>query len=113
MTRATTPTHYFLFEEDPESYPTILITYAQGNNIVLEKHKEDLTIESIEPDDPRCNANYRAYYRLTQEETNLFSGTPGSPIYVQVRVLTEDGEALASVKKQISIQDVLNDEVLK
>lgn len=115
MTRATTPTHCFLFDEDPEEFTNILITYAQGNKVVLEKHKEDLTIEPIEPEepeDPCCTAAYRAYYRLTQEETNMFSGTPGSQIYVQVRVLTENGTALASEKKLIQLKDVLDDRIL-
>lgn len=108
MIRATTPIHSFLFDVDPIVYDRVLITYSQGDNIVLEKTKEDLTIEPIEEGE-----GYRAWYRLTQEETNRFSNKPGQRIYVQIRVLTHAGEALASEKKLLHIQDVLNDEVLE
>ena len=113
MIRATTPIHSFLFDEDPSLYDRILITYSQGNIIVLEKQKEDLTVEPINIGDFDQDVAYRAWYRLTQEETKKFSKTPGKPIYVQVRVLTSAGEALASEKKLIQVQDVLNDEVLE
>ena len=112
MIRATTPIHTFLFDEDPSMYEKILITYSQANIVVLEKHKEDLTIEQIEGDFSCRRGAYRAWYRLTQDETKKFRGGAGKPIYVQVRVLTEDGEALASEKKLIQLQDVLDDKEL-
>lgn len=113
MIRATTPIHVFLFDEDPSIYTRIKITYSQGNIVVLEKEKEDLTIEQVEGDFSCHRGAYRVWYRMTQEETKRFRGGAGKPIYVQVRVLTEDGEALASEKKMIQLQDVLNDEVLR
>lgn len=112
MIRATTPIHVFVFDEDPSKYEKILITYSQGNYTVLEKNKEDLTIEQIEGDFSCHHGEYRAWYRLTQEETKKFRGGQGRPVYVQVRVLTEDGEALASEKKLIQLQDVLDDKEL-
>ena len=115
MIRATTPIHAFRFDNDPEiTYKTILITYSQGNSVILEKHKEDLTVEQIIPDpNASCQLEgWRAWYRLTQEETNKFSADIGKPVYVQVRVLTYEGEALASDRKLLQLQDVLNDEVL-
>ena len=39
MIRLTTPTHTFLFDSDPTEYAKILVTYAQGNRIVMEKEK--------------------------------------------------------------------------
>ena len=112
MIRATTPIHVFVFDEDPSQYDEILISYAQGNIIVLEKTKEDLIIEPIDGDFSCHHGAYRAWYRLTQEETRKFRGGVGKPVYVQVRVLTEDGEALASEKKLIQLQDVLDDKEL-
>lgn len=111
MIRATTPIHTFIFKEDPSRYERILITYAQGGSIVMEKEKNDLTIESL-PIGPGNAGMYKAYYRLTQEETKKFQANGGKQVQVQVRVLTNSGEALASDKKTISVQDVLNDEVL-
>lgn len=112
MIRATTPIHTFLFDEDPEQYAKILITYSQNNINVLEKEKEDLTIEQIEGDFSCHRGAYRAWYRLTQEETKKFRAGAGKPVYVQVRVLTEAGEALASEKRMIQLQDVLDDREL-
>ncbi len=112
MIRATTPIHIFLFDEDPSIYSKILITYSQSNIVVLEKNKEDLTIEEIDGDFSCHRGAYRAWFRLTQDETKRFRGGVGKPIYVQVRVLTEDGEALASEKKLIQLQDVLDDKEL-
>ena len=111
MIRATTPKHQFIFNVDPTEFEKILITYKQGDRIVLEKTELDLTFEEntigSTPD-----VEYVAWFRLTQEETNLFTTTGSSTYQVQVRVLTVNGEALASDKKKIVIQDVLNDEVL-
>ena len=111
MIRATTPTHCFIFEEDPSRYAKILITYAQGNVPILEKTKDDLTIEEITDDVPK-KGHYRAYFRLTQEETKRFNNHICTPVMVQIRALTELDEALASEKIKIPIYDVLNDEVL-
>lgn len=129
MIRATTPTHIFYFEDDPSEFERILITYTQGDSIVLEKEKEDLTIEAIDPEPSEdeqedestashsCYAgNYKAYYRLTQEETRMFKADSMGkklPVQVQVRALTTSGEALASEKHNICVVDVLNDEVLE
>ena len=50
MYRATTPIHSFHFEENPQQYEKLLITYAQNKRIILEKTKEDLTFESTTDD---------------------------------------------------------------
>lgn len=110
MYRATTPKHSFIFDVDPEEqFKEILITYAQGNKIVLEKRKEDLSFEQA----TTCcgEKGYSAYFKLTQKEANMFSAKNGT-VYVQVRVLTYADEAVAFEKKVVSLQDVLNDEVL-
>ena len=111
MIRATTPKHIFTFDVDPEeTFSEILITYAQNGKIVLEKHKSDLMFETCD-----CFGGklvYRAFVKLTQEETKLFTANPKGVVSVQVRALTEDGDAIASDVDQISVQNVLNDEVL-
>ena len=105
MYRATTPRHTFVFNVNPEeTFQTILITYAQDNEIVLEKGKEDLTFTTS------GESEFEATLMLTQEETKLFSNK--SSVKVQVRVLTNNGEAAASTKMTIPVNDVLNDEVL-
>ena len=112
MIRATTPKHIFYFETDPSIYSRILITYQQNGSTILEKTKEDLTIEETTAPCDVEKTVYAAWFRLTQEETNKFQAGAGKQVTVQVRVLTTVNEALASDKKTFSVQDVLNDEVL-
>lgn len=111
MIRATTPRHVFVFEDiDPvENFSQILISYAQNDQIVLEKNKDDLEFST-----ETCGKKqvYVASYRLTQEETKLFSSKPRNVVEVQVRALTNGGDVYASDKRSITVQDVLNDEVL-
>lgn len=104
MRRATTPTHRFVFDEDPRGFERVLITYAQGGNVVLEKELGDLT------DVSQSGGKYIAQYRLTQSEANRFSTS--SKVDVQVRVLRSDGAALASGIKHLGVEDVLDDRVL-
>ena len=99
MIRATTPTHRFTLPFDYAQYvKKILITYSQSGEIVLEKKENDVQIDGN-----------IVSYKLTQEETKLFSN---GYVSVQVRVLTLNNEALASEKYSVHIDNVLNDEVL-
>ncbi len=112
MYRATTPKQVFTFEENPVVFSKILITYVQNGKIILEKTEKDLTFD--EPVLCPCSGEYEypVWFRMTQEEANLFNAKKKKAIFIQVRVLTEIGEALASEPTRIGIQDVLNDEVL-
>ena len=111
MIRATTPTHTFVFDVNPEeSFSSILITYAQNGEIILEKKKSDLTF-ATETAAGRGSV-YTASLRLSQQETKLFSAKPRNTVEIQIRALTPFGEALASDKRSIPVVDVLNDEVL-
>ena len=109
MYRATTPKHIFHFNVDPnELFKEILITYNQNGSTILEKHKSDLTFE---PEKDECD-HYVAWLRLTQEETKLFSAEPRAVCTVQLRVVTYAGEVAAGPIETVSVQSVLNDEVL-
>ena len=111
MLRATTSKHSVTLDVNhEETFSEILITYAQNGKIILEKHKSDLTFETCD-----CfgwKPVYTAFVKLTQEETKLFAANPKGIVNIQVRALTEDGDAIASDIEQISVQNVLNDEVL-
>lgn len=100
MYRATTPTHTFELPFNYEQYVNkILITYKQGNDIILEKTEKEV----------QYNGN-SVYFKLTQAETNLFDS--GNVVRVQVRVLTKGNESLASEEMLIMAKEVLNDKVL-
>lgn len=105
MIRATTPLQEFVFTDDPDTFAKLLITYSQEETIILEKTKSDLAFTRHED-----GVRWIGAFRMTQEETNLFDEGAAR---VQVRVLTELGEAFAGVKSDIKVEDVLNDEVLE
>lgn len=108
MIRYTTPSQEFVFQEDPQiNYTRIVISYSQNNEIILEKEKSDLSFFTEEKENDTL---YIASFRMTQEETAKFS--PLSRVTIQIRVLTEDGNALASVKFECTVEDVLKKEVL-
>ncbi len=110
MYRATTPKHIFVFEDDPRvTFKQILITYAQDDQIVLEKEKDDLVVTEAEGCDGATV--YEAALRLTQEETNLFNNK--SAVKVQIRAMTYMDEVIASERMTVSVHDVLNDEVME
>lgn len=120
--RATTPKHTFVFEVDPDAtFKSILITYVQKGAAVLEKTKDDLTFEGeveIEPekegDEPEVG--YAASLRLTQEESKRFSDDRkcgGGKVYIQVRALTMEDEAVVSDEFVMDVRDVLNDRVME
>lgn len=112
MYRATTPVHTFIFKENPQDFAKILITYAQNNQIILEKTKDDLIFDSYTPTESDTVV-YTATLQLTQEETRKFTIKSGSPsIQVQVRVLDDVGNAWASDKKRVPLKDVFNDSIL-
>lgn len=107
MIRATTPKQSFKFHDiNPEEFKSILITYAQGDTIVLEKEKGDLTFEEIGEDE------HIAWFRMTQEEANLFRSNSSKKVSVQVRALTNENLALASNIHQVFVDEVLDDRVL-
>ena len=109
MYRATTPKHIFYFNVDPdETFIEMLITYSQSGKIILEKHKSDLTFDQK----PGQYHKYGAWFRLTQEEANLFRDSQYDDCDVQVRVKTTSGEVIAGPVEKVTVKMVLNDEVL-
>ena len=97
--RASTPTQTFRFGFDPLDWDIILITYKQGDSIILEKDQDDLTIEGSV-----------ASFVLTQAEANLFDAS--LPVAIQVRVATNSGASFPSRVWYVDVADVLNDTVL-
>ena len=97
--RGTTPLH--TFELPTEIFPikTVKITYRQKDKEVLVKRTEDCTIEEG-----------KITTRLSQEDTFRFEAL--TFVSMQLRVLTECGDALTSEPITISVGKCLDDEVL-
>lgn len=95
--------------KDPTTYSAMLVTFAQDQQIVLEKSLEDLTIDGAD-----------VVVELTQEETLQFApsvpspmGTKiGGPAYLQLRCYAGEYDAPASAAWAIEVYDVLDPTIL-
>lgn len=109
MIRGTTPTHTFTFNTlDPSTFKVLNIYYAQQGVELLSKSKDDCVFSSKETEEGTI---YLASVTLTQEETKIFKSK--YKVKVQLRVLTADNRSLATPEYEVSVWDVINDEVLE
>jgi hypothetical protein len=99
MVIGTTPTHTFTLPFDIDVIKSLKITYAQGGEVMLTKRKEDCILEGD-----------TVTVKLSQEDTFNFI-YPGD-IEIQVRILTNAGDALTSYIHKVSLSKCLDDEVL-
>lgn len=99
MIRFTTPTHVFKTNIDLTQADVIFVTYKQGGSTVVEKTKEDLTIEQDQ-----------LSVKLTQEDTGKF--VQGNPVEIQIRVRFDDDTAIASNIMKTTVERVLKDGVI-
>ena len=99
MIRGTTPTHTFNIPFDTSAVDEIKITYAQDDDVILEKHTSDCTLDGA-----------TISVTLTQEDTFLFNCKKA--VEVQIRILTVGGNALASIPEKVGVSKCLDAEVL-
>lgn len=99
MRRGTTPTHEYELPFETNAIKKIIITYAQRDEIVLEKKTEDCTMDGT-----------IVSVTLTQEETLRFDSS--KHVKIQVKILLFNGKVLVSNKITKAISDVLNEEVM-
>ena len=99
MIRGTTPTHRFELPFSVENVSDALIVYSQNGEEVLRK-----TVRHCHMVDKTLSVD------LTQEETFRFRCD--RKVRVQVRVLTNDGRAMASNVLNIDVGECLSDDVL-
>lgn len=99
MIRGTTPQHTFLMPFNTDLIKVIHIIYMQNDVTVLKKTNSDITLSGS-----------NASVKLTQEDTLMFSSD--SFVDIQIRVLTNGNDALASNIITIRCERLLSDEVL-
>lgn len=99
MIRGTTPTHIFTVPFDTSIIKEVRVIYKQGNQKVLCKGNTD-----VEMDEQTISL------KLTQEDTLKLKH--GQNVKIQLRILTNDGEAMTSAIIVDSVQECLDDEVL-
>lgn len=102
MYRATTPTHTFTLPMLPTECDVIQVAYKQGGVSLVKKYQNNTLPSGMSFDD------HDVLITLTQEETNLFKQGRAQ---AQIRVLY-GGKALASQKMNVSVFDVINEEIL-
>lgn len=94
---------------DPSEYSAIRVSFAQNQQIILEKDKSELTINGSD-----------VIVQLTQAETNLFQPSMPSPMgtrqagpaYLQIRCYKAPYEAPASAIWPVQVYDSIDTEVL-
>lgn len=100
MIRGSTVTHIFNIPLEANDIKELKITYAQGENIVFYKKKNDCTI-----------ADNTIALTLTQEDT--FKLDSSQHVKIQLRVLTDKGVVMSSKVMTRSVEACLDSEVLK
>lgn len=99
MIRGTTPTHVYTLPFDVEKVRKLRIIYSQSGNEKVVKTEAHCTL-----------AGNTATVRLTQEDTLAFSSDDF--VLIQLRVLTPEGDALASNVMRVKPGVCLEDEVI-
>ena len=99
MIRGTTPTHIFRLPFETSALKEVRIIYSQNDEQILVKKTAD------------CELNDNTIsVTLTQEDTFKFDCT--KCVQIQVRILTLEGQALASSIKHIKVDKCLDREVM-
>ena len=122
--RGTTPYHNFILPLLAEDIKEIYVTYLQNKEVILDKGKEDVEITDLVDlyenasmeelsEDERNSCQLTVH--LTQEDTLSFHFYPAAKkniAVIQIRILTTDDEAFASMPINERIFGVLHDGVI-
>jgi hypothetical protein len=100
MIKGTTPQHTFSLPFGTEMIKTVEITYAQNGEVIMTKNNDD------------CNFDGNTVsVKLTQEDTFKFA--EGACVGIQIRVLTERDDVLASRVMRVHCDECLSKDVLQ
>ena len=100
MIRGTTPTHTFNIPFNVQLISKLRILYSQDDVLILAKNMEDCVI-----------SDNSISVTLTQEDTLSFNAKKN--VEIQIRILTVENKALASIPKKVSVLKLLENEVLR
>ena len=123
--RGTTPYHNFILPILAEDIDAAYVTYLQNNEVVLDKSSEnddfeitnltDLDNASMVELSEEEQQSSQLTLHLSQEDTLKFGFYPAARKnigVIQIRILTKDGEAFASMPINERIFGVLHDGVI-
>lgn len=100
MIRGSTVTHIFNIPLEANDIKELKITYAQGDNIVFYKKKNECVV-----------ADNTIAVTLTQDDT--FKLDSSQHVKIQLRILTDKGVVMSSKVITRSVEACLDNEVLK
>lgn len=126
IVRGTTPYHSFVLPLTSDQIDTLYITYMQNDEVILDKQlgeegvsiedsnfeTENANVESLTDEDITPAPSSKVTVHLTQEETLAFTFYPAARkniAVIQIRILTNDDEAFASMPINERIFGVLHD----
>ena len=101
MIRGTTPVLEFTLPFDTELLEEAYVTISQRGAVVIEKSIDECTLKHT-----------MLTVRLSQEETLELIAQRNLRVEIQLRVLTRDGEALASNIETVDVGRILKDGVI-
>ena len=124
--RGTTPYHNFILPILVEDIDAVYVTYLQNNEVILDKSNlkdefeinnlidllENANVEILTPEEQESS---QLTLHLSQEDTLKFHFYPAAKkniAVIQIRILTTDGEAFASMPINERIFGVLHDGVI-
>ena len=122
--RGTTPYHNFILPILAKDIKEVYVTYLQNKEVILDKGKEDVEINdlvnlydnaSMEELPEEVYNSCQLTVHLTQEDTLSFHFYPAAKkniAVIQIRILTADDEAFASMPINERIFGVLHDGVI-
>ena len=132
--RGTTPYHRFILPLSTEDIETVYITYAQNDEVILDKSNitdefeiEDIVEETEEPSEEIDESeeqeevevevlpSSQLTLHLTPEDTLKFHFYPAARknvAVIQIRILKTDGEAIVSMPINERIFGALHDGVI-
>ena len=123
--RGTTPYHNFILPILVENIDAVYVTYLQNNEVILDKSNlkdefeinnlidlENANVEILTPEEQESS---QLTLHLSQEDTLKFHFYPAAKkniAVIQIRILTKDGEAFASMPINERIFGVLHDGII-
>ena len=123
--RGTTPYHNFILPILVEDIDVVYVTYLQNNEVILDKSSEnndfeitnlsDLENASMEELSEEEQQSSQLTLHLSQEDTLQFGFYPAARKnigVIQIRIVTKDGEAFASMPINERIFGVLHEGVI-
>lgn len=100
MIRGTTPKHKFVLPFTVDNVATARVVYSQSRTVIFVKTGDDLILSGNQIE-----------IHLTQADTLSFR--PRETVEIQVRILTPNGDALASGIHTTTVECCLENEVME